>query len=103
MTRGLRVPFVCWVCTNTIWLRPGEAKRRKTCSCACRNTARFATKQQQLNRLRRVQFVHGFSLSEARAYLRGWHDGRGAAYNAYRHQKSLRDRPVGSAEWEGAA
>ena len=95
-----RVAFTCPVCQTVIAMRPSEAKRRKLCSRSCRNVARFHSKQQQINRLKRVMFVHGFTESEARAYLRGWKDGRGAAMQAYLHQRRLTGRKVGSREWE---
>lgn len=97
-----RERFTCLQCGGVRWMRPSEAKRRKFCSRACRNTARFHSLQQQENRLRRVMFVHGFSDAEARAYLRGWKDGRSAAMQAYLQGKRLTIR-VGSAEWERTA
>lgn len=98
--KGARVAFRCPICPGVLWLRPSEAARRKVCSRACRNTARFHSKQQQINRLKRVMFVYGFTRDQALAYLRGWKDGRSAATLAYRRGRRLTDQKVGSVEWE---
>lgn len=105
-----QVPRVRWACPvngpeclKFLLLRPGDAKRRKCCSLACRNTARFHSLKQMANKIQRVMFVHGLSEAEARVYLRGWKDGRSAASQAYRHHKNLVRMRVGSEAWEKTA
>jgi hypothetical protein len=100
--RYARAEWRCPVapCRNVLTLRPGEARRRKACSMACRNRAKWSGKNAEINRKRRVMFVHGYTEAQAVAYLKGWGDGRSTAMHAYLRGKRLDQRGVGSEAWE---
>lgn len=99
-----RVDWACQACPRTERRSRHQAKARVcgVCRYRLRGQQRSYRHTAEINRIRRVMFVHGLKTeAEAKIWLHGWSNGRRAALEAYkRGVKGNARARVGGEAWE---